>query len=505
MRSKKSGAFVNICLVALAIFSVFVIGSFAIYNYSIAKEEFYGGTLINGVEVGGMNIAEATNVVQANFNSSIKDISVTFKYKDKSWNYTYKDFEAVDDISSLIANAYNNVTSSNIFERRLKYKEFQKNDKKINISYRNMLGGFSEKIDVVSNDIYQELKEPAVHFNPSNPKGLFTYIEGQAEIVVDRQALESLIDTSFLSSRTIVIQVPTIEVLPKQTVQDLKDKTQLRSEFSTSYANSTKNRKSNVKTALAAFNGKIVMPNEEVSFNQTTGARTKENGYKPANIILNGIYVEGSGGGVCQASTTLYNALILSNLQITEVNKHSLPASYVPLAFDAMVSEGISDLKFINNTSEPIYIKAWGDNQKVYVQIYGLPFENGEYYKTRSEFVRTIPHPGDKIISDNGEYSNKVTFKGEYLRVKYPQEGYEANAYLQRYSADGELLEEMLIRHEIYNPQGGIIVEGIEELYDGVTLPENSVKFIPPQAGSNTNGNNVQNIISGNNNEKYNP
>ena len=117
-----------------------------------------------------------------------------------------------------------------------------------------------------------------------------------------------------------------------------------------------------------------------------------------------------------------------------------------------------------------------------------------------------IPHSGDRIIQDtNGEYSNKVTFKGEYLRLKYPHEGYEANAYLQRYSSNGELIEEKLIRHEIYNPQEGIIVEGTEDVYDGITIPENKVKYIPPQTDSKTHESNVKNIISGKHKEKYNP
>jgi hypothetical protein len=117
-----------------------------------------------------------------------------------------------------------------------------------------------------------------------------------------------------------------------------------------------------------------------------------------------------------------------------------------------------------------------------------------------------LPHPGDRIIKDvEGEYSNKVTFKGEYLRLKYPHEGYEANAYLQRYSSDGELLEEKLIRHEIYLPQEGVIIEGVEEVYEGITLPENNVKFIPPQVDSKTNKDNVGSVISGKHSEKYNP
>lgn len=505
MKKERSGKWLNFTLVFIACLSIFAIGAFAFYNYSISKEEFYKGTTINGINVGGLNIKDATNVVQTSFDSQSKDISVTLKYQDKKWEYTSKDFEVVDDFFPLIENVYNEIASSNIFERRIKYKEHKRNDGKINISYRNMLGGFSEKLDIVSNEIYKELKEPQVEFNP-NGKNIFTYTAGQDEVVVDRQALESLIDNSFMLSKTIVVEVPVIETYPNETVEDLKNKTVLRAKFSTNYSNSSKNRKNNVKTALNSFNGKIIYPEEEVSFNQTTGARTKENGYKPANIILNGMYVEGSGGGVCQASTTLYNAILLSNLEILEVSKHSLPASYVPLGLDAMVSEGISDLKFKNNTLEPIYIKAWGDDKSANVEVYGLAHENGEYFKTRSEFVKSLPHPGDRIISDiNGEYSNKVTFKGEYLRLKYPHEGYEANAYLQRYSANGELLEEKLIRHEIYQAQEGIIIEGVEELYDGITLPENDVKFIPPQVKSNTNGDNVSNIIAGNNNEKYNP
>ena len=501
----KSVGWVNFCVIVLSVLSVFVIGAFAVYNIIIAKEQFYGGTTINGVDVGGMNIVEASNVVSASFDNSIKDISVTFKHKDESWEYTYKDFEVVDDITPIIGEAYDDITSVNVFERRIKYKQHKKNDGKINISYRYMLGGFSEKLDYVSSQIYQELKEPQVVFEP-NSKQIFSYIDGQAERVVDREKLEELIDNEFLSAKNIVVEIPTITTNPEQTIEDLKQKTKLRGEFSTNYSNSTANRKSNVKTALSAFNGMVVMPEEEVSFNQTTGARTSENGYKSANIILNGMYVEGSGGGVCQASTTLYNALLLGNLEILEVSKHSLPASYVPLALDAMVSEGISDLKFKNNTSEPIYIKAWGDSKNAHVKIYGLEHENGEYFKTRSEFIKTIPHLGDRIIQDtNGEHSHKVTFKGEYLRLKYPHEGYEANAYLQRYSSDGELLEEILIRHEIYNPQEGIIVEGVEDVYEGITIPENEVKFIPPQVASKTNKDNVGGVIAGKHNEKYNP
>jgi len=492
-------------IITFSLLSIFAIGVLAFQGAFYPKDKFYKNTKINGVDVSGLNISEATNVLQTQFNSTYKDISVSFKYKTKEWNYTADDFEVVDDFSQIVSTAFNTNTSSNFFDRKIKMKQLEKNNGNIEISYRNMLGGFDEKINTVCNEIYQELIEPSINFQANN-QNPFSYNEGQSEISVDRPEFEMLIDNAFKESKKIVVYVPYIERKPTKNMEELQKLTKLRSNFSTNYSKSSKNRKNNVATALKAFNGLIVQPEEEISFNSTTGARTKENGYKPANIILNGVYVEGSGGGVCQASTTLYNALLLANLEILEVSKHSLPASYVPLALDAMVSEGVSDLKFKNNTTSPIYIKTWSDESNVHVQIFGIEHENGDYFKTKSEFIKAIPHSGDRIISDtNGEYSNKVTFKGEYLRLKYPQEGYEAKAYLQRFSKDGVLLEEIEIRHETYQPQEGIIIEGTEDLYEGITLPENKVKFIPPQSTSNTNKNNVSNKISGSNSEKYNP
>ena len=251
----------------------------------------------------------------------------------------------------------------------------------------------------------------------------------------------------------------------------------------------------------------IVEPATEISFNETTKVKPGEKDYDKANIILNGVYVLGTGGGICQASTTLYNALLVSGVDILEANKHSLPVSYVKLALDAMVSDGISDMRFRNSSDSNIYIETSCTDETCTVNIYGEPQPNGETLKTRVEFIRTIPHNGDIIIQDtNGEYSNKITFKGEYYRLKKPQEGYEAIAYLERFDSDNNLISSKEIRHEIYQQQQGVIVEGTEELAEGMTLPENDVEFIPPQeTQSQVNENNVQNKIENQNPSEYNP
>ena len=248
----------------------------------------------------------------------------------------------------------------------------------------------------------------------------------------------------------------------------------------------------------------IVEPGQEVSFNATTGARTIENGYKTANIIMNGVYVAGTGGGVCQASTTLYNALLLADVEILQVNHHTLPASYVPLSFDAMVSEGYSDLVFKNTLSSPIYIKAYGDENNAVVEIYGEKLDDGRSIRTRAEFVKILPHDGDKIITDTGEYSKYVLYKGEYYRVKYPREGYESKGYLE-YLENGEVTDSKLIRHDYYYPQSGIVVEGKESLGEGMSVPPSDVKLIPAQKVTKESAEKVKNKLEKTNPSEYNP
>ena len=140
-----------------------------------------------------------------------------------------------------------------------------------------------------------------------------------------------------------------------------------------------------------------------------------------------------------------------------------------------MVAEYISDLRFTNNLDCPIFISAYTDSEKAYVDIYGKKMEDGLEIKTRSETIRTIKHGGDNVIVDtNKEYTDKVLFKGEYYRLTYPKDGYEVKAYLDYYK-NGELIEEKLIRHETYQPQNGIVIEGSAEPIENMNPIESGV------------------------------
>ncbi len=442
--------------------------------------KFYQNTHINGVDVSGLNQQEAKNVVSAKMLSDLDEVSLTLKHGDKVWKYEGSDFEVKTDISQQILDVISYGREGNIFEKNKIAKKIKKEGLEYNISYSNILGGLETRIDEIANEIKQAPSLAHINFQP-DAEIMFSYVPSEKGLELDKERLYNNLDEAFQKANQIEIELPLTPILPEEIEENLIDKIALRSTFNTNYSNSSKNRKNNVKLALSKFNGMVIEPDEVVSFNEITGSRTEENGYQKANIIKNGIFVEGSGGGVCQASTTLYNALVLADVDIEEVHHHSLPVSYVPLSSDAMVAEGYADLVFKNTTNSPLYIKTFGDEQTVTVEIYGAKFDDGESLKIRSELVDIIAHNGDKIIQDStGEYSNQVLYKGEYFRIKYPKEGYETKAYLQ-YIKNGEIQDEKMIRHDYYWPQEGVVVEGGENIGNGMTLPESDVKLIPAQ------------------------
>ena len=466
-----------VCLIAvgLLLFCQFYFG-----DSISSKTTFYSGTHINGVDVSGLTKAEASEELGRKLNENKDNLQITLKSGDKTWSIYGKDFELVGNFDDSLDNVLSYGREGNIFQKKKIENKIKNEGLYVNLPYQTLYGGVNAQIDEIISQIEKEPIEASVVFQPESEE-MFSVSEGYNGLKVDRTSLDEALNEAFKSGDSYTINIPFVEIVPEKDLDNLLENIVLRSSFSTNYSKSTENRKCNIKLALSKFNGMIVEPSQEVSFNNTTGARGANNGYKDAKIIFNGSYVSGVGGGVCQASTTLYNALVLADIEVKEANHHTLPASYVPLSFDAMVSEGYADLVFVNNLDSPIYIKTYGDENNITVEIYGQPLEEGVEIKTRSELVKVLPHNGDKIVEDSeGKYSNKVIYKGEYYRLKYPQEGYESKGYVQYYK-NGELTEEKEIRHDFYPAQNGVIVEGCATMEEGMTLPASSVKYINPQ------------------------
>ena len=242
----------------------------------------------------------------------------------------------------------------------------------------------------------------------------------------------------------------------------------LRSAFYTSYPTSTEERKSNIALAAKSLDNTLIDVGAEFSFNRTVGERTVKRGYKSAKIIVGGEFVDGVGGGVCQVSTTLYNAVLLANLKVIEYHAHSLPVSYVNPSFDAMVNSGSADLKFINDTLNPIIIKARADGTRLTVEIYG---EKKDFSVERVSIItEEIPCQADLItFDDKGEYPD--LYEGEFRFLKYGRAGYMSEGYLV-IKKNGKVIRNRKLRsdkyaatrgHKIY---GRAVRESMESLSD---------------------------------------
>ena len=193
------------------------------------------------------------------------------------------------------------------------------------------------------------------------------------------QALQSLIQ----SGQTSPVDAGFTDLTPEYTLSQAQEDNQLISEFYTSFSGSTygvKNRVFNIQKAADIIDGTVVLPGEQFSMNDTLGPRNKEEGWKTATGILDGAYVQEYGGGVCQVSSTLYNAVLMADLTITERHHHSWPLGYIPAGRDATISTGGPDFCFVNNSSMPIIISAEADTKAktTTVRIYGRPLAGGE-------------------------------------------------------------------------------------------------------------------------------
>ena len=229
----------------------------------------------------------------------------------------------------------------------------------------------------------------------------------------------------------------------------------LRASFYTSYSSSTKERKHNIALASKSLNNVFVDVGGEFSFNKTVGERTEKRGYKKAKIISGGEFVDGVGGGVCQVSSTLYNAVLLSGLEIVEFHPHSLPVGYVAPSFDAMVNSGWADLKFRNNTHNPIIIKTFATEDRLLIEIHGQKMN--ETYQRESVVTSTILPLEEQIVFDElGAYPD--LYEGETRQVRYAKNGYTSEGYIVKI-ANGKK-QRKKIRTDKYGAIRGLVVQG---------------------------------------------
>ena len=224
----------------------------------------------------------------------------------------------------------------------------------------------------------------------------------------------------------------------------------------TTSTTSNKHRNNNIDLSAQAINGVTVLPGETFSFNKTTGERTAEKGYKEAAAISGGQSRDEIGGGVCQPSSTLFNAVARADLEIVERYPHAWPSSYVEKGFDATVNWPGLDFQFKNNTDWPIFIVAAYKDRKITVNLYGMSLGADTRIDLESVTTRTIPQPEGTEYVINASLTpgtSKTTVTG--------RKGYVVETWKVWYQGNREIKRELLFTTTYkayqekveYNPQ----------------------------------------------------
>lgn len=248
------------------------------------------------------------------------------------------------------------------------------------------------------------------------------------------------------------------DAIPDATKAQLEHVKNVLGSYSTTYASSSANRAANLDNAARLINGTVLLPGEEFSTSGALAPFTAENGYQQAGAYLNGKVVDSIGGGVCQAATTLYNALLLSELEITERFNHSMIVGYVEPSMDAAISDGYKDLKFKNNTDAPIYIEAYTAGRTIYFKVYGEEKRDtvNRTIKYVSEVTDTIQPGADKITED-------PTLPSSYRAVEQSAHvGYKARLWKYVYVNGKEESKEQ-VNYSSYKAEPAYVVVGTKE------------------------------------------
>lgn len=290
-----------------------------------------------------------------------------------------------------------------------------------------------------------ELNVPAVDAKVVYSGGKFSVAPEKAGRVLDEERLYGGIYYCFRFGGDSV-KAATVAAKPRVTADELKKNLVLRGEYTTDYRTSTAARAHNVALAASKLDGACVKAGESLSFNEAVGPRTEKNGFKTAKIIIDGSYVDGIGGGACQASTAVYNAALVSGLYATAY-AHSICPHYCPPGLDAMISSA-SDLVIKNTTEHDVFFSVSSGGGCTTVRIYGEPSE----FTIVPESVvvsETAPEEIEKVDVDYRYFDRNTAQSGDRMLVAPGKTGYESATYLN-YFKGGELIKRKKIRENKY-------------------------------------------------------
>ncbi len=278
------------------------------------------------------------------------------------------------------------------------------------------------------------------------------------------------------------MEIALISVEPDIKVSDLNDALfkDVLSTYQTKYDKYYTNRVRNLELAAEKINGTILYPGEEFSYNKVVGERTSANGFKAAHVFAGGKVVDGLGGGICQISTTLYNTVLLSNLEVTERKAHMMHTGYVDPGRDATVVYGAIDFRFKNNRKTPIKIEMTVKDGIATSTIYGLKEADEPTVEIKTVILKTIPY---QTVNENDPTMNEGTTKV----VQSPVNGYVSETYKIIKNAAGEEISNTLVSKDSYQQTSKIVKVGTKKVAVEPETPPAPVEPTPTEPTTPTN------------------
>jgi len=382
------------------------------------------GIFIGNIDVSGMSFNEAKEAVNSYF-ASLRQKSVNIGVdSDNLTEVTAGQLGLKWQNENVVIDAINLGKSGNVVKRYKELKDLERSPK----VYELEVSFDTEAIKSVVESQAKIHNINPVNASMSREDGVFRITEGRKGYTIDVASSISQIENDLLSwsgeDLNIYLEAKTIE--PKGKLEDLEKVKDVLGSFTTSFSSSSADRSGNVRNGTKLINGTLMYPGDSFSTYQKVSPFTEENGYFLAGSYSNGMVVETFGGGICQVSSTLYNAVLRAELQVDERSNHSMIVSYVKLSSDAAISGTSKDFKFTNNTDYPIYIEGYTTEDKsVVFNIYGvetrpsnrtIEFESVELDKTELE--------GDKIVADSSQpvgfinvQSPHIGYVGEFWKI----------------------------------------------------------------------------------------
>lgn len=388
------------------------------------------------------NISPSINYDEDLLNSLIDSINA--QLPDRVVNPGY----SIDGTNLVITSGKDGIliSSSDLKDEILSFlNDISSKNETINIPVNNV-GAEPINLDAIYKDIFKLPVDASYTINPyvvyPSSNGLdFAISMEDAKAIISNQQDEYTIPLKITYPNVTTNQIGN-EAFPD-----------LLSQFSTSFTSSGYNRSNNIILSSAKLNGLVLMPGEEFSYNQAVGQRTKAAGFRKAGAYSNGKVVQEVGGGICQVSSTLYNAVLYANLEIVERTNHYFNPGYVKAGLDATVSWGGPDFRFKNNRNYPIRIVTDTSGKKLKVYIYGLKTDDDCTVVLDPRYISSVPY--------------KTTYQkdpslatGETRVISSGSNGCKTATYKYVYDKNGTLISSECISRDTYSPHNKVVAVG---------------------------------------------